>query len=201
MKTGFRGTFVISWSQTEVDGLEAAPVQSLNTGAAWSWRGDVVRVDGPSELLRLERADGDVTNRKRAARMVRRLVGAAITHTTDIDSVEVEDPLVDNGFVVTDGAQSYTVTIIDVGRGAPPLLMFVDEIPPRNTEMWVVHHSLDGMRSTMAQPMSGGVICFTPGTRIETPEGRAWWKSCARAIMSRPRTMVHSRSNGSAAGA
>ncbi len=171
MKTGFRGTFVISWSQTEVDGLEAAPVQSLSVGAAWSWRGDVVRVDGPSELLRLERADGDATNRKRAARMVRRLVGAAITHTKDIASIDVDDPPVDSGFVVTDGAQSYTVTLIEVGRGAPPLLMFLNEIPPRNTEMWVVHHSLDGLRSRARQPMSGGVICFTPGTRIETPDG------------------------------
>ena len=171
MKTGFRGTFVISWSQTEVDGLEAAPVQSLNVGAAWSWRGDVVRVDGPSELLRLERADNDGINRKRAARMVRRLVGAAITHTKDIEKIDVDDPLVDSGFVVTDGAQSYTVTLIEVGRSAPPLLMFLDEIPPRNTEMWIVHHSLDGLRSRNAQPMTGGVICFTPGTRIETPDG------------------------------
>ncbi len=32
MGTTFRGAFVISWSQTEVDGLEAAPVQSLNVG-------------------------------------------------------------------------------------------------------------------------------------------------------------------------
>ncbi|MDE1132458.1 MAG: hemolysin-type calcium-binding protein, partial [Ascidiaceihabitans sp.] len=39
MKTGLKGTFVVSWSQTEIDGLEAAPVQSLNVGAAWSWRG------------------------------------------------------------------------------------------------------------------------------------------------------------------
>lgn len=171
MKTGFRGTFVISWSQTEVDGLGAAPVSSLNVGAVWSWRGDAVRVDGPSELLRLERADGDVANRKRAARMVRRLVGAAITHTKDIDKIEVDDPLIDSGFVVTDGAQSYTVTMIEVGPGTPPLLMFLDEIPPKDTEMWVVHHALDGMRRAKAEPMSGGVICFTPGTRIETPDG------------------------------
>lgn len=171
MKTGFRGTFVISWSQTEVDGLEAAPVQALSVGAAWSWRGDVVRVDGPGELLRLERANGNMTNRKRAARIVRRLVGAAITHTSDLDQVEVEDPLTDSGFIVTDGAQSYTVTMIEVGRGAPPLLMFLDEIPPRNTEMWIVHHSLDGLRSAGPEPMAGGVICFTPGTRIETPQG------------------------------
>ena len=44
MKTGFRGAFVISWSQTEVDGLVSAPVQALSVGAAWSWRGDLVRV-------------------------------------------------------------------------------------------------------------------------------------------------------------
>ncbi|WP_299845218.1 Hint domain-containing protein [uncultured Roseovarius sp.] len=171
MKTGFRGTFVISWSQTEVDGLEAAPVQALSVGAAWSWRGDVVRVDGPGELLRLERADGDMTNRKRAARIVRRLVGAAITHTKDLEKVDIEDPLTDSGFVVTDGAQSYTVTMIEVGRGAPPLLMFLDEIPPRDTEMWIVHHSLEGLRCSSTEPMAGGVICFTPGTRIETPQG------------------------------
>ena len=171
MKTGFRGTFVISWSQTEVDGLEAAPVQSLSVGAAWCWRGDVVRVDGPSELLRLEPTDDDMANRKRAARMVRRLVGAAITHNKDIETVEVDDPLTDSGFIVTDGVKSYTVTMIEVGAGAPPLLMFLDEIPPNNTEMWIVHLSLEGLRKTSGMPGSGGVICFTPGTRIETPQG------------------------------
>ena len=81
MGTTFRGAFVISWSQTEVDGLEAAPIQSLNVGAAWAWRGDLVRVDGPSEVLRLERAERDATSRKCAAKLVRRLVKAARTNT------------------------------------------------------------------------------------------------------------------------
>ena len=54
MKTGFLGTFVISWSQTEIDGLEAAPVHSLKVGAAWAWRGDAIRVDGPNDILRLD---------------------------------------------------------------------------------------------------------------------------------------------------
>ena len=76
MKTGFRGTFVISWTQTEIDGLEAAPVAALEVGAAWSWHGDAVRVDGPSELLRLDMADGEQDLRRRAARTVRRLVGS-----------------------------------------------------------------------------------------------------------------------------
>lgn len=171
MKRGFRGTFVISWSQTDIDGLEAAPLETLNTGAAWSWRGEAVRVDGPNDLLRLDQANGEADLRKCAARKVRRLIGAAVQNKTDIRSVEIEEPLMDSSFVVTNGAQSYTVTVIEVGRGAPPLLMFIDELPPRNTDLWVVHHSLGTLAKTRDDPQDGGVICFTPGTRISTPDG------------------------------
>src|SRR6056297_4242717 len=172
MGTGFKGAFVISWSQTEVDGLGTAPVQALNVGAAWSWHGDLVRVDGPSVVLRLEQADGQKNCRKRAARLVQRLVGAARTNKRDISQIKVNEPLMDSGFVVTDGARSFTITLIEVGEGAPPLLMFFDEIPPANTEMWVVHHSVESNRHPASTgPETGGVICFTPGTRIETPEG------------------------------
>jgi Hint domain-containing protein len=171
MKTGFRGTFVISWSQTDVDGLESAPLESLNTGAAWSWRGEAVRVDGPNDVLRLDQADGEASIRKRAARKVRRLIGAAVQNKRDIRSVEIDEPLMDSSFVVTNGAQSYTVTVIEVGRGAHPLLMFLDELPPRNTDLWVVHHSLGTLVKTQEDEPQGGVICFTPGTRISTPDG------------------------------
>jgi len=171
MGTGFEGTFVISWSQTEVDGLEAAPVQALNVGASWSWRGDAVRVDTQSPVLRLEQADGEAELRKRAARMVRRLVGAAITHTRDIEKVEVSNPMQESGFVVTDGAQSFTVTVIEVGTGAAPLLMFMDRLPPRNTDLWVVHRTLDMAQLGLPAASNAGVICFTPGTWIATPGG------------------------------
>ena len=172
MKTGFKGTFVISWSQTEIDGLETAPVQNLSVGAAWSWTGDAVRVDGPSDVLRLDRADGSTSIRKRAARMVHRLVGAAVDYKPLVPhEFADENPLVDNSFVVTDGAQSYTVTLIEVGRGAQPLLMFLDEMPPRGCDLWVVHHTLGVIAANPMGPESGGVICFTPGTRIRTPDG------------------------------
>ena len=172
MKTGFKGTFVISWSQTEIDGLEVAPVQSINVGAAWSWRGDAIRVDGPSDVLRLDRANGSANLRKRAARMVHRLVGAAVDHKP-LAAHEFTDknPLMDSSFVVTDGAQSYTITLIEVGNGSQPLLMFLDEIPPRDCDLWVVHHTLGVAEMNPMGPESGGVICFTPGTRIRTPDG------------------------------
>jgi hypothetical protein len=171
MGTGFRGTFVISWSQTRVDGSSAAPVAALRVGAAWQWSGETVRVDGPSELLRLEGADGERNLRKRAARMVHRLVGAAVSNTARLEEVEVDHTPRDDSFIVSDGSQSYTVTIIEVGAGQPPLLMFVDEIPPKDHPLWVVHQSYTSVVRDPAQPDAGGVICFTPGTRISTPEG------------------------------
>lgn len=171
MGTGFRGTFVISWSQTEVDGFAPDAVAQISVGAAWRWHGQPVRVDGPPELLRLENTDGHGVNRKSAARMVRRLVGAALAGRRDLGDIDVDDTLPDSSFVVTNGAQSYTVSVIELDGGAPPLLMFIDELPPQNTDLWVVHHTLEGAQAAATGPASGGVICFTPGTRIETPDG------------------------------
>ncbi|MDQ2093799.1 Hint domain-containing protein [Rhodalgimonas zhirmunskyi] len=171
MGTGFRGTFVIAWSQTELDGLSTAPVQALRAGASWLWHGDVVRVDGPGELLRLEGADGEQRLRRRAAKMVRRLVGAAVANKTRLEEADAQDaPLFDNHFVVTDGTETYTITLIEVAQGQPPLLMFHDEIPPKGRALWIVHQNCE--RVTQADsPEAAGVICFTPGTRITTPDG------------------------------
>jgi len=174
MGTGFRGTFVISWSQTEIDGLDAAPVQALSVGAAWAWRGDAVRVDGPSDVLRLDEADGAENLRKRAARMVHRLVGTALEREAGPRASDVMDdasPLMDNSFVVTDGGKSYSVTLIEVGGGSQPLLMFLNEMPPRNCDLWIVHHTLGTAGPAQDGPRQNGVICFTPGTRIRTADG------------------------------
>jgi hypothetical protein len=106
METGFKGTFVISWPQTKIDGLAHAPVVDLNVGATWSWQGDAVRVDGPSELLRLDRADDEANLRRRAARMVHRLVGAAVNDRSDLLE-DAPENLSDNSFVVTGISELY----------------------------------------------------------------------------------------------
>ena len=72
MNTGSLGTFVISWSQTEIDGVQSAPLSLLNVGATWRYSGAVVRVDRPQDVLMLQGADGAADMRKRAARTVRR---------------------------------------------------------------------------------------------------------------------------------
>ena len=175
MKTGYRGTFVISWTQTEVDGIVAGNRDDLLVGSSWSWRGDAVRVDGPSDRLRLDAADGSEQTRKRAARMVHKLVGAAVTNTPAasldlLDMEEDERPLRDSAIVVSDGANSYTATVIEVQRDAPPLLMFMDQLPPQGQDFWVVHSTLTPVPAS-PERKQGGVICFTPGTRIRTDDG------------------------------
>ncbi|MCL3880830.1 Hint domain-containing protein [Marivita sp. GX14005] len=171
MGTAFNGTFVISWAQTSIDSLQAAPADMLKTGAAWSWIGEAVRVDGPNDLLRLEEAEGEAERRERAARMVRRLIGEAIGAAPRETAFEPEHPVADASFVVTDGARTYTVTLIESGTAKPPLLMFLNAAPPRDRDLWVVHTALANAAPQTLAEHKGAVICFTPGTRILTPAG------------------------------
>lgn len=171
MKTGFRGTFVISWSQTEVDGLQPAPLDVLEVGVSWRWAGAAIRVDGPQGVLLLTGDAESADLRRHAANMVRRLVGAAIANKP-FASPEIElDEMPDRGFVLTDGRRSYVATLIEPPDRGARLVMFVGEMPEEGAEFWVVRTALAKGCPFDDNPLAGGVICFTPGTRIATPEG------------------------------
>jgi hypothetical protein len=190
MKTGSLGTFVISWSQTEVDGLKAAPLDVLAVGTTWRWSGAAVRVDGPQGLLLLEGAEGAADIRKRAARMVRRLVGVAVGDTEAPGEESGSDPVPDQGFIVTDGHQSYTVTLIPVPDTGARLLMLVGDLPPVDQDLWVVRTAIDLTHSGAGARTAGGVICFTPDTRLATPMGRRMIRDL------QPGDMIETRDNG-----
>ncbi|RYG92892.1 Hint domain-containing protein [Loktanella sp. IMCC34160] len=172
MKTGFHGTFVISWSQTELDGQWSAPFENLRVGAIWVWTGDPVRVDGPATVLTLGTATGETDLRRRAAMSVRRLLRAVDAPVADpARSGEITAPAFERSFNVTDGRSTWTVTLIDTGAGRPPLLMFTGEMPPRHAELWIVSHNIDLDQRDQSADLPGGVICFTPGTEILTERG------------------------------
>ncbi len=171
MKTGFRGTFVISWSQTELDGLAAAPVDALIVGATWQWSGEAVRVDGPGSVLVLGHSEETAGLRAHAARAVRRILGAAINYCDVARVPEPEDPVLDAGFAVTDGLHSYTATLIEVPGGKPPLVMFLDRMPPTGADLWVTHVTDHVVHMNRTGDSVPSVICFTPDTRIATPDG------------------------------
>jgi hypothetical protein len=177
MNTGSLGTFVISWSQTEIDGVHSAPLSLLNVGATWRYSGPVVRVDRPQDVLVLQGADGAADMRKRAARTVRRLVGAAIAGRmgedgdagADGDAQFSDTP--DQSFIVTDGFHSYNLTLIPVPDTGSKLLMVLGEMPPPDQDLWVVRAALDTTHSGAGAQVAGGVICFTPDTLIATEYG------------------------------
>ena len=190
MKTGSLGTFVISWSQTEVDGLKAAPMDVLSVGTTWRWGGAAGRVDGPQGVLLLEGAEGAADIRKRAARMVRRLVGTAVGVADATPPEDEVQELPDQSFIVTDGHQSFTVTIIPVPDTGARLLMLVGDLPPPDQDLWVVRTAIDRTHSGAGARTAGGVICFAPDTRLATPYG-------PRAIQDlRPGDLIQTRDNG-----
>ena len=170
MKTGLIGTFVISWSQTDIDG-QHAPVTDLNVGTAWSWTGEAVRVDGPNGILPLGVSQGETDIRSRAALTVRRLLASAQVDTRRMDAAVLQEPLFEDSFRVTDGFDTWTIALINTGVNRKPLCMFMDEIPPRAQDLWVVDHRIETTLRRFSQPAQGGVVCFTPGTMIMTPDG------------------------------
>ncbi|WP_366812571.1 Hint domain-containing protein, partial [Gemmobacter sp.] len=137
-----------------------------------------VRVDGPQNVLVLEQAEGAAELRRRVARMVRRLIGASLGRPQAADQdggaeAAPEDVTAEpeQGFIVTDGHQSHAVTVIEVPDTGARLVMFVGELPPEGRDMWVVRVAIDRTHRGAGARHAGGVICFTPDTRIATPEG------------------------------
>ena len=173
MKTGFDGTFVIQWAQTEVDGLESAPRSALGTGASWRWTGAAQRVDGPQDLVRLCDPEGAADLKARAARKVRRLVGLAGTpgRGARVGRPGDDGNLFERGFDVTDGYRIFTASVVDLGPGSAPLLMFTGGLPPSDTDLWVVRAAMEIAEVNRLVDQPTGVICFTPGTRIRTEYG------------------------------
>lgn len=191
MGTGGKATFVISWSQTEVDGVRAATLDLLTVGAAWRWTGKAVRIDAPAGVLLLEGAEGAADMRRRAARMVQRLIGAAVGGAAaGPEAPDESDDLADQCFLVTDGMQTHAVTILPVPDSGARLLMFHGEVPPADRDLWIVRAQIDRSGGAAGDRAGGGVICFTPGTRILTPDG-------ARLIDElRPGDLIQTKDNG-----
>lgn len=170
MRAGFSGTFVIAWAQSEVDGLANAPLTALITGASWRWSGQAVCVDGARDVLVLDNAIGRAELHQRAALSVRRLIGVAMAGAPAYTDAETRARLFDGGFDVTDGIKRYEITFIDDPELGSPLLMFLGEVPKPDTDLWVVATHIASVRETREEKQ-GAVICFTPGTRIQTPTG------------------------------
>lgn len=188
MNRGIQGTFVIAWSQIFVDGMNGLQPEDLDKGARWMWKGEPVRVDGPSELLLLGDAVGQADMRQRAAKVVKKLVGATLENKP-VSEVELDQTLSDTVVVLTDGRTTYTMTLVEIPAGQP-LAMFVDGLPPRDQDLWVVEKDVPDQPPRQEAPKTGGLICFTDTTYIRTHDS-------FRMVQDlKPGDLVQTRDNG-----
>ncbi|MEO0388547.1 MAG: Hint domain-containing protein [Pseudomonadota bacterium] len=168
---GKTGTFVISWAQTELDGLRGAPASALEVGATWRWTGAAVRIDGPDDVMVLTGAAGASELRQRAARAARRMLSASLPPVRPQDGTGFEGSAFGTCFEVTDGRTAYTVSLVHVPEAARPLLVFSGPIPPRDTDMWISTGPEGAPHLNRITDTPTGVICFAAGTRLRTPQG------------------------------
>ena len=171
MSSNIRGAFVLAWSQTEVDGLNLAPLSALITGTTWRWGGMATRVDGADDRLVLSDAAGMDVLRERASRTVRRMLRGRIADGNRLSHLDDSEPLFERSFSMTDGRRVYAATLIDVATSARPLVMFTDGLPPADTDLWITRCP-DGLGALRLSQSVDNVMCFTRGTWLNTPDGR-----------------------------
>jgi hypothetical protein len=162
------GSYLISWSQTCVEGLRSPPVSAVETGASWSWSGHAVELDAPHES---SQSLGPEVFRRRALRAVRRLLAPALPPVRPVSGAEFADVAPSREFTVTCGRSIYRVTLVEVPEAARPLLLFAGNRPPADRPLRIVEGLFAEPRFVSPVPEVGGVICFTPGTRLRTPTG------------------------------
>ena len=167
-----QGTFVISWSQTEVDGLSGAPVAALDEGAMRIWRGNPVRIDGAiGGSSQTMAGEGREMYRRRAAASARRIVARALIRE-GVRMPFVDDVAeFDRAFTLTDGHRTWAATLIDMPEIARPLLMFAGSMPPEGVPLLVARGVVNPPLPSRLADSAEGVVCFTPGTLLETPDG------------------------------
>ncbi|PWK59375.1 Hint domain-containing protein [Roseicyclus mahoneyensis] len=168
MGTGFRGAFVISWTQTWVEGFPAEPQQEMVEGMAWSWHGYALPLEGDGAALILTASRDHAELRSRAARVVRKLLQRPAPGPAEFAADEA-DPVFRGAFVVSDGTRFFTIVPVVIEDGSVPILMFVGDMPPPNRDLTIVQCSERMLRPTPSERPS--VICFTPGTRLRTETG------------------------------
>ena len=172
MAAGPKGACVISWSQTEIDGQLGGPVEIIANGAMWTWQGAPVQIDRDIAGDAARRFDRTSTPpSQRAILRARHLVSRALIH----EGVQMSgfDDMVrtDRAFVVSDGHHRWAASLIETPALARPLIVFAEGVPPRGMPLLVVEGPTERPPHQAHTGQQEGVVCFAPGTWLETPKG------------------------------
>lgn len=157
------GAQVISTVQARVDGGYPSTRIPFPKGSVFRWLGMPLRLDGARAALLLNGAEGQADLRSRVPRTVEKLSRSRGVQTAPLGHIEVdEDP---DALIVTDGRTRWTAQVVPVANGEQ-LLHFPDGVPPANVDLEIAQAP-----TLPAGQSARKTICFTAGTRIDTPDG------------------------------
>lgn len=186
--SGYRGVYAVSWAQVRIaDAADLTP-EDMAVGITWRWSGALRRLDSDTPALWLDRPRNRAETRSRVQRRAHRMSatagGEAPAASFTQDPTINDTPPAGRGFVLTDGQRVYPARLVQaMGQW---LAVFSPLAPPQDRDLWVCQCDLSGMHA----PSASGVICFLPGTLIDTPQG-------ARKVEAlRPGDLVQTRDNG-----
>ena len=145
MRTGRNGRTAITWKQTELDGLEAAPLAFLSVGASWSWRGQSLALSqGQAGHL-------SQTETLAAISLLSSRVEAAVEEFNTFDRSSVE---------FTNGARRYVADLIWIDGEDMPILLFENGCPARDEDFWVSNVSQAPVEKTAAPSEDNKIVSF-----------------------------------------
>lgn len=170
MRAGSFGTHAIAWSQTESDGIEAAPPETLALGSTWSWHGEAVAL-ASANPAQARGSLRDLAQIERAARRLDRLYPAKLRSRPAPGDLAEDDSAygLRRGFSVTDGLHLYPVSLLGDGEAEPHIAVFPARLPPAGCELWVT--DVSGLARIEPSLSPRGIICFTVGTWLRTETG------------------------------
>ncbi|SHF10374.1 hypothetical protein SAMN05444279_11726 [Ruegeria intermedia] len=122
MNAGYDNRAAVFWSQTEIDGLEAAPLADLTVGSVWSLLGRVTYLRDAYRVMSSQAvASASRASQSRSASQL-----AGLEPSSSIARV-----------VLTNGAQSFEAELALVDGAEKPVLFFDNGCPAPGQEFWV----------------------------------------------------------------
>jgi len=157
----------MSWTQTEIETRPAASLATLVPGAEWRWHGEAICLDA---LMASGRGDTTACVISAARKVLLRALAAEGRPVLGLDARISTD----KRFTLTDGRNIWQARLIEMPGFEHPFLLFAAGLPPASTALRI-RDAMSSPHMPVCPPQPAlprqAVLCFTPGTLIETPKG------------------------------